>query len=157
MRYPWGWLPVLFLLQSALLPFWWPSLHLPDLWLATVVLWTVFYGPKAGIYPALLGGLVQDIVVGNFFSLHLAGYLLVWAAMIPAGWYLRVSFLVSVALIFLAGLIFGSGVYLVLLIAGEAPVWGTWLLQNVLPLASLTCMGSIPFYYIYRPKEEREY
>lgn len=66
---------VLFLMQTSLLPFLFDGITQPDIWLTTVALATLVYDKKIALLLALIGGLVQDIVISNFFGLRLLPYL----------------------------------------------------------------------------------
>lgn len=66
---------VVFLLQAAFLPFLFDGITQPDLWLTVVALSTLVYDKKTAMILALVGGLLQDILISNFFGLHLLPYL----------------------------------------------------------------------------------
>lgn len=68
---------VVFMLQSAVLPFWFDGVTQPNLIFVFVVLMALRYGQKAGLWTAVLGGLCQDVIIGNFFGIHLLTYILI--------------------------------------------------------------------------------
>lgn len=38
---------------------------------------SLHYGQRIGVITALLGGFAQDVVIGNFFAIHLLPYILI--------------------------------------------------------------------------------
>lgn len=68
---------IVFILQSAVLPFCFNGVSQPNLIFVFVVLMALRHGQRIGIYTALLGGFCQDVVIGNFFGIHLLPYLLI--------------------------------------------------------------------------------
>ena len=66
---------IVFVLQSAVLPFIFNGVNQPNLIFVFVVLMALHHGQRIGIWTALLGGFCQDVVIGNFFGLHLLPYL----------------------------------------------------------------------------------
>ena len=53
------------------------SVSQPNLIFVLVVLMALHHGQRIGIITALLGGFCQDVIIGNFFGLHLLVYLIV--------------------------------------------------------------------------------
>lgn len=49
----------------------------PNLIFVFVVLMALHHGQRIGIITALLGGFCQDVIIGNFFGMHLLVYLIV--------------------------------------------------------------------------------
>ena len=66
-----------FILQSAVIPFVCNGISQPNLIFLFVVLMALRYGQRAGVVTAVLGGFCQDVVIGNFFGLHLLPYLII--------------------------------------------------------------------------------
>lgn len=66
---------VVFLLQSTVLPFIFNGVSQPNLIFVFVVLAALRHGQRFGIGTALLGGFCQDVVIGNFFGVHILPYL----------------------------------------------------------------------------------
>lgn len=60
-----------FFLQASVLPFLFSSFWVPDLWLTAMILTGVIYRPQDMIVMAMAAGMIQDLVMGNFFGLHL--------------------------------------------------------------------------------------
>ena len=65
------------ILQAAVLPFIFYGVSQPNLIFVFVVLMGLHHGQRVGIATALLGGFCQDVIIGNFFGLHLLVYLIV--------------------------------------------------------------------------------
>ncbi len=66
-----------FVLQSSVLPFLFNGIIQPNIIFLFVVLTALRHGRRAGIAAALLGAVCQDIVIGNFFGIHLVPYLII--------------------------------------------------------------------------------
>lgn len=67
---------LVFLVQSAVLPFMFNGVSQPNLIFVFVILMALHHGQRVGIITALLGGFCQDVVIGNFFGIHLLPYLI---------------------------------------------------------------------------------
>lgn len=65
------------LLQSLVVPRWFPYSWTPHLLLTIALVVTVLKGRSTGMTLAILGGIVQDVIIGNFFGLHVVSYALV--------------------------------------------------------------------------------
>ena len=65
------------LLQSLVVPRWVPYSWTPHLLLTIALVVTVLKGRSTGMTLAILGGIVQDVIIGNFFGLHVVSYALV--------------------------------------------------------------------------------
>ncbi|EFD93312.1 rod shape-determining protein MreD [Veillonellaceae bacterium DNF00751] len=70
---------VLFFLQSTLIPFLFDGVTQPNVFFLAVILIALQYGRKAGIVTAVVAGFVQDVVLSNFFGLHLIPYVILAA------------------------------------------------------------------------------
>lgn len=66
---------VVFFLQSSFLPFLFDGITQPDVWLVVIALATLVFEKRTCLILAMAGGLLQDIVISNFFGLHLLPYL----------------------------------------------------------------------------------
>ena len=64
------------LLQSLVVPRWFPYSWTPHLLLTIALVVTVLKGRSTGMTLAILGGIVQDVIIGNFFGLHVVSYAL---------------------------------------------------------------------------------
>ncbi|MCH4178886.1 MAG: rod shape-determining protein MreD [Megasphaera sp.] len=68
---------IVFVLQSAVFPFLFNGVSQPNLIFVFVVLMALHHGQRIGMATALLGGVCQDVVIGNFFGLHLLPYIII--------------------------------------------------------------------------------
>lgn len=66
---------ITFLLAGSVLPMLLPENALPDLWLVSVVIAVLAFDKKTVLALAVTGGVLSDVVTGNFFGLHLFPYL----------------------------------------------------------------------------------
>ncbi len=150
------WFIILFFVQGAMLPFWWPGMHVPDLWLVTTVLLTYFYGPRVGLVAALAGGISQDIIIGNFFGLHLAAYVAGVLCTLPAWNHLQLRWNLAFLTVFIASVAGGFANVAVLLTANEIVQISAYATETILPGAAVDTAFSLPLYYILRPRRESE-
>ena len=67
----------LFLLQSAILPFIFNGISQPDLWLVSIIIVAMIFKFDFAIIFALIAGFIQDLVISNFFGLHIFPYLII--------------------------------------------------------------------------------
>ncbi len=74
-----------FLVQASFLPFFFDGITQPDVWLTLIALSTLVYDKKTALTLAMVGGLVQDIVISNFFGLHLLPYLVITVLFLELG------------------------------------------------------------------------
>ena len=68
---------IVFILQSSVLPFVCDGITQPNLVFLFVVLMALHHGQRVGVVTALIGGVCQDVVIGNFLGLHLLPYLVI--------------------------------------------------------------------------------
>ncbi|KMO87857.1 rod shape-determining protein MreD [Megasphaera cerevisiae DSM 20462] len=68
---------IAFILQSAVFPFIFNGISQPNLIFVFIVLVALHHGQRIGIIAALAGGFCQDVLIGNFFGIHLLPYLLI--------------------------------------------------------------------------------
>lgn len=68
---------LLLLLEGSVLPFFFAGSWQPDLWLCAVVISVLAFDRKTALSMAVVGGLAQDIVTGNFFGIHLFPYIVI--------------------------------------------------------------------------------
>ncbi len=76
---------VVFLLQASLLPFLFNGISQPDVWLVVIALATLVFEKRTCLILAMVGGLLQDIVIGNLFGLHLLPYLAITLLFLELG------------------------------------------------------------------------
>lgn len=73
-----GWIGLcigLFLLQSSVIPLLCNGRWQPDVWLCTIIISVLAFDRKTAFAFAAVGGILNDIVTGNFFGLHVFPYL----------------------------------------------------------------------------------
>lgn len=68
---------ITYITQVQLFPMIFTKGYNPDLFLLWVIGVTLIKGRKKGLIVALIAGAIQDIVIGNFFGLHILPYLMV--------------------------------------------------------------------------------
>lgn len=109
---------ILFLLQGAVFPFLFNGVYQPDIWLVTIVVSAMIFPMRTVISLAVIGGLIQDLVISNFFGLHLFPYVMIAYGMVRWGqdrynrhWYVSVLSVMigSVIYLILSGLVLLSG------------------------------------------------
>lgn len=68
---------LLFSIQAQVLPALFHTNWLPNAILTTIVTITLFKGHQTGLISAIIGGGIQDILISNFFGLHIFPYVLI--------------------------------------------------------------------------------
>ena len=68
---------IVFILQSSVLPFICDGITQPNLVFLFVVLMALHHGQRVGVVTALISGVCQDVVIGNFLGVHLLPYLVI--------------------------------------------------------------------------------
>lgn len=68
---------IVFILQSSILSFLFNGISQPNVIFLFVVLMALRHGQRIGIITALLGGICQDVIIGNFLGIHLLPYLII--------------------------------------------------------------------------------
>lgn len=68
---------LIYFIQAQLLPTIFHTNWLPNLILTIIVMITLFKGRRMGLISAVLGGIVHDVLISNFFGLHLFPYVIV--------------------------------------------------------------------------------
>lgn len=66
-----------FLLQAVFFPHLMPYQYMPNLLLMWIVVITLMRGRYWGLWVAIIAGIVQDVVISNFFGLYLLPYILI--------------------------------------------------------------------------------
>ena len=123
---------VVFILQSVVLPRVFNGIVQPNLILLFVIIVSLRFGQRKGTGVALLGGFLQDVVIGNFFGIHILPYLLVAALSSYLGRSLeRDQYILLVLFITEAYLVF---TYLVLSLSGQFVSFIPYLAQYSVPL-----------------------
>ena len=62
------------IIQSLVVPRWFPYSWAPHLLLDIALVVTVLKGRSHGMMLAVVGGIVQDVIIGNYFGLHVVSY-----------------------------------------------------------------------------------
>ena len=65
------------IIQSLVVPRWFPYSWAPHLLLDIALVVTVLKGRSHGMMLAVVGGIVQDVMIGNYFGLHVVSYTIV--------------------------------------------------------------------------------
>ena len=65
------------IIQSLVVPRWFPYSWAPHLLLDIALVVTVLKGRSHGMILAVVGGIVQDVMIGNYFGLHVVSYVTV--------------------------------------------------------------------------------
>lgn len=68
---------ITYLIQAQVFPLLFHNNWQPDLVLVWIVLLSLIKGRKTGLIVAGIGGIVRDVMIGDFFGLHLFPYLFV--------------------------------------------------------------------------------
>jgi len=62
------------IIQSLVVPRWFPYSWAPHLLLDIALVVTFLKGRSQGMLLAVIGGIVQDVMIGNYFGLHVVSY-----------------------------------------------------------------------------------
>ena len=68
---------ITFYLQAQVIPMVFHTSWLPNLILVWVVLLTLLNGRRTGLFVAIVGGLIHDVLISNFFGLHMFPYVII--------------------------------------------------------------------------------
>lgn len=61
------------ILQGSVIPFFFDGISQPDLWLVFIIISAMVFPVKYAYVLSIVGGLVQDLIIGNFFWSASAG------------------------------------------------------------------------------------
>lgn len=56
------------ILQGSVIPFFFDGISQPDLWLVFIIISAMVFPVKYAYVLSIVGGLVQDLIIGNFWS-----------------------------------------------------------------------------------------
>jgi rod shape-determining protein MreD len=133
---------MIFLLQSAFLPFLSNGAWLPDLWLVTVVISLLAYDRYIALMFAVIGGVLADIGTGNFFGLHLFPYVL---AMVVAVFYIREKYhrriFTSFLFVAMASCLYIPAMWFVIWMAGGEIAFRDYVWYRGLPMMILNVLA----------------
>ena len=122
------------ILQGSVIPFFFDGISQPDLWLVFIIISAMVFPVKYAYVLSIVGGLVQDLIIGNFFGLHLLAYIVITFIFVKfvKGKYNR-NWYVSVISVIVGSLAFMGISTLVMWIAGVPLVSFLYLLYIGVP------------------------
>lgn len=68
---------LLFFIQGSVLPLLLLGSFQPDIYLTVLIIFSLILKPKNVVIYAIIFGMIQDLVIGNFFGLHLFPYVII--------------------------------------------------------------------------------
>ena len=149
---------MLLFIQGQLLPALFHTNFLPDIILTAVIVITLFKGRSLGLAVAIIGGLVQDILVSNFFGLHLFPYIVtvyilsfVKHRMYEERWYWTFAFVAICTLLV-------GGVRMIMLGFSGADIHLSYMWYMVIPTVFWNALfGAVGHGILSRTKEREDY
>ena len=149
---------LLFFAQSSFIPFFFDGLVQPDIWLVVIVLSTLIFDNQTALALAIIGGLLQDIVIGNLFGLHLLPYLVIASLYLILGkerynkhWYIS---LIAILLASTLYLLFSAAV---MLCARGQYLAMSYIYYIGIPFTLLNAVGTLFFHNpLWAMKRERK-
>ena len=142
---------VVFILQATVLPFIFNGSTQPNLIFLFVVLMSLHYGKKVAIITALLGGFTQDVVLGNFFGVHLLPYLIIATICSYIGRYIEEEqWLLTLLLVLGATLFYLVVTCGVLFLAGQYVHLVAYLVEFSLPMLIYHGVLALPVNHFVR-------
>lgn len=149
---------VVIFIQASFAPMLFHGLVQPDLILTSIAIAALLFDKRKAFAIAMAGGLIQDIIIGNFFGLHLLPYLLITALLVRFGrgrytrhWYISLLAVVMATIVYL---LFSS---LILWWGGSHYLSYSYFLSLGIPLTFLNGLSSIILYnLLWRMKCESE-
>ncbi len=135
---------ILFLVQSSILPFFFNGISQPDIWLVSIIIAALIFKLPFVLSLTVIGGLVQDLVISNFFGMHFFPYLIIAYGAAKYGkerynrhWYVSVAAVIAGSIIYLL-------LTMIILVLGnikiESPIY---LLQTGLPFVAYNAAASL--------------
>lgn len=147
---------LLYLLQGTVSPYIFHGWQ-PDLFLVWVIVTTLVKRAKAGYQAAFVGGVIQDVLIGNLLGLHLFPYLIVVFLVVRTAseiyeeqWY-RSSLAVVWATFIEMALQVG-----LLQFGGFEVTWWSYLWRYAVPAILVNAILAIPLHYLIWSRVERE-
>ena len=140
---------VVIFIQASFAPMLFHGLVQPDLILTSIAIAALLFDKRKAFAIAMAGGLIQDIIIGNFFGLHLLPYLLITALLVRfgRGRYTRHWYISLLAVVMATILWWGGSHYLSY----------SYFLSLGIPLTFLNGLSSIILYnLLWRMKRESE-
>lgn len=140
---------VVFLLEASVFPFFFGGMWQPDLWLTILIIGSLIFSKEWVIGWTLAGGFVEDLIISNYFGLHLFPYMVV--AAIIYGW-ARTRFnkhwYVSVAAVMAGSLLFMVIVGVIGVFSGEALEIPSYFLYKCVPFMMMNGTAAL---FLHRP------
>lgn len=136
-------------LQGSVIPFFFDGISQPDLWLVFIIISAMVFPVKYAYVLSIVGGLVQDLIIGNFFGLHLLAYIVITFIFVKfvKGKYNR-NWYVSVISVIVGSLEFMGISTLVMWIAGVPLVSFLYLLYIGVPFIGYNAVCA---FLLHRP------
>lgn len=108
-----------FLLQSSIIPFFFQGSYQPDIWLVVIVMASMIFSTGQALLFAIIGGLIQDLVISNFFGLHLVPYIIITYgfSMLGKGKYNR-HWYISMIAVAIGTVVFIVSSYFIMILGG---------------------------------------
>ncbi len=133
---------LIFLLQSAFLPFLSDGVRMPDLWLVAVVIALLAYNRTMALLFAVTGGILADIGTGNFFGLHLFPYVF---ALAVTAFYIREKYhrriWTSLLFVTMASCLYIPAMWFVIWLSGGEIVFRDYVWYRGLPMIALNLVA----------------
>lgn len=150
---------VVFILQSSVFPFIFNGVYQPNIIFVLIVLVSLHHGQQAGIMAALVGGFCQDVIIGNFFGLHLLPYLVISFICSSIGNNVeREQWLLTLIIVLIAtefSLLLTCGV---LLMSGQFVKIMAYLLEYSVPMLIYHGILTLPMdYFVWKLRHEEAY
>lgn len=137
------------ILQGSVIPFFFDGISQPDLWLVFIIISAMVFPVKYAYVLSIVGGLVQDLIIGNFFGLHLLAYIVITFILVEfvKGKYNR-NWYVSVISVIVGSLAFMGISTLIMWIAGVPLVSFLYLLYIGVPFIGY---NAVCVFLLHRP------
>ena len=137
------------ILQGSVIPFFFDGISQPDLWLVFIIISAMVFPVKYAYVLSIVGGLVQDLIIGNFFGLHLLAYIVITSIFVKfvKGKYNR-NWYISVISVIVGSLAFMGISTLVMWIAGVPLVSSLYLLYIGVPFIGYNAVCA---FLLHRP------
>ena len=150
---------LIYFIQAQLLPAIFHTNCSPNLILTITVMVTLFKGRRMGIIVAVVGGIVHDVLISNFFGLHLFPYVIVVYLLSAVKhriyeerWYW------SSAIVAICTLLDGLIRSFMILASGGDLHLGVYLLHMVVPVLFWNgVLGAIVHGLLWRKEQQQDY
>lgn len=137
------------LLQGSVIPFFFDGVSQPDIWLVAIVVGTMIFPVKFSYALAVIGGLLQDLVIGNFFGMHIFAYAAIMFICIKV---VRVKYnrhwYISVLSVIIASVAFIGFSTLIIWLSGIPIMSFLYLIQIGVPFISYNAVGALLLHWL---------